>query len=63
MYVFLIDSSFLHPGVDIFPVLAGVVDGRNIWANDIAESVGILESLQDVVGKNLWFSVGVWFRW
>jgi 5-methyltetrahydropteroyltriglutamate--homocysteine methyltransferase len=33
-------------------LFAGVVDGRNIWANDLAESVALLESLESVVGKD-----------
>lgn len=30
---------------------AGVVDGRNIWANDLAASIRILENLENIVGK------------
>ncbi|KAJ0547227.1 putative cobalamin-independent methionine synthase MetE, UROD/MetE-like superfamily [Helianthus annuus] len=30
----------------------GVVDGRNIWANDLAASLKVLESLEAVVGKD-----------
>ncbi|XAR69872.1 5-methyltetrahydropteroyltriglutamate--homocysteine S-methyltransferase [Bertholletia excelsa] len=33
-------------------LFAGVVDGRNIWANDLAASIGILESLEAIVGKD-----------
>eukprot|EP00252_Welwitschia_mirabilis_P004464 TRINITY_DN147_c0_g1_i1.p1 TRINITY_DN147_c0_g1~~TRINITY_DN147_c0_g1_i1.p1 ORF type:complete len:766 (+),score=123.34 TRINITY_DN147_c0_g1_i1:134-2431(+) len=33
-------------------LFAGVVDGRNIWANDLAASIGILENLQNIVGKD-----------
>ncbi|MQM18874.1 hypothetical protein Taro_051873 [Colocasia esculenta] len=33
-------------------LFAGVVDGRNIWANDLAASVSTLESLEAVVGKD-----------
>ncbi|KAI3738447.1 hypothetical protein L2E82_28479 [Cichorium intybus] len=44
----LIKSSF-PSGKYLF---AGVVDGRNIWANDLAESLSILQSLQGVVGKD-----------
>ncbi|CAA6667143.1 unnamed protein product [Spirodela intermedia] len=32
-------------------LFAGVVDGRNIWANDLAASLGILESLEAIVSK------------
>lgn len=31
---------------------AGVVDGRNIWANDLAASLNILQSLESIVGKD-----------
>ena len=30
---------------------AGVVEGRNIWANDLAASVGVVEELQAKLGK------------
>ncbi|XP_047307760.1 5-methyltetrahydropteroyltriglutamate--homocysteine methyltransferase-like [Impatiens glandulifera] len=33
-------------------LFAGVVDGRNIWANDLAASLSVLESLEGVVGKD-----------
>ncbi|XP_021845465.2 5-methyltetrahydropteroyltriglutamate--homocysteine methyltransferase [Spinacia oleracea] len=33
-------------------LFAGVVDGRNIWANDLAASVATLESLESIVGKD-----------
>ncbi|GFP89180.1 5-methyltetrahydropteroyltriglutamate--homocysteine methyltransferase [Phtheirospermum japonicum] len=33
-------------------LFAGVVDGRNIWANDLAASLAILESLEGIVGKD-----------
>lgn len=40
-----------------FPIgkhlFAGVVDGRNIWANDLASSVNILQALESIVGKGL----------
>lgn len=32
-------------------LFAGVVDGRNIWANDLASSLGTLQELEDIVGK------------
>ncbi|XP_076892235.1 5-methyltetrahydropteroyltriglutamate--homocysteine methyltransferase-like [Bidens hawaiensis] len=44
----LIKSSF-PSGKYLF---AGVVDGRNIWANDLAGSLAVLESLEAVVGKD-----------
>jgi 5-methyltetrahydropteroyltriglutamate--homocysteine methyltransferase len=33
-------------------LFAGVVDGRNIWANDLADSLSVLESLKNIVGKD-----------
>ncbi|XP_028799828.1 5-methyltetrahydropteroyltriglutamate--homocysteine methyltransferase 1-like [Neltuma alba] len=36
------------PGKFLF---AGVVDGRNIWANNLASSLSTLQALEDVVGK------------
>lgn len=33
-------------------LFAGVVDGRNIWANDLAASLSTLESLEGIVGKD-----------
>eukprot|EP01018_Ginkgo_biloba_P014148 Gb_31572 [translate_table: standard] len=33
-------------------LFAGVVDGRNIWANDLSESLIILEDLEKTVGKD-----------
>jgi 5-methyltetrahydropteroyltriglutamate--homocysteine methyltransferase len=33
-------------------LFAGVVDGRNIWANDLAASVATLECLEGIVGKD-----------
>lgn len=32
-------------------LFAGVVDGRNIWANDLAASLNTLQSLEGIVGK------------
>ena len=32
-------------------LFAGVVDGRNIWANDLAASLSTLETLEGIVGK------------
>ncbi|CAI0384702.1 unnamed protein product [Linum tenue] len=33
-------------------LFAGVVDGRNIWANDLSSSLSTLESLESIVGKD-----------
>ncbi|KAL2900833.1 5-methyltetrahydropteroyltriglutamate--homocysteine methyltransferase [Bienertia sinuspersici] len=33
-------------------LFAGVVDGRNIWANDLAASLAILQGLESIVGKD-----------
>lgn len=33
-------------------LFAGVVDGRNIWANDLAASLSSLQALEGVVGKD-----------
>ncbi|XP_049402420.1 5-methyltetrahydropteroyltriglutamate--homocysteine methyltransferase [Solanum stenotomum] len=44
----LIKSSF-PSGKYLF---AGVVDGRNIWANDLTASLALLQSLEGVVGKD-----------
>ncbi|TMW90632.1 hypothetical protein EJD97_015451 [Solanum chilense] len=33
-------------------LFAGVVDGRNIWANDLASSLSTLQALENVVGKD-----------
>ncbi|GER44804.1 5-methyltetrahydropteroyltriglutamate--homocysteine methyltransferase [Striga asiatica] len=33
-------------------LFAGVVDGRNIWANDLAASLATLQSLEGIVGKD-----------
>lgn len=34
-------------------LFAGVVDGRNIWANDLAASLSSLQSLEGIVGKGM----------
>lgn len=34
-------------------LFAGVVDGRNIWANDLAASVSTLQALEGIVGKGI----------
>ncbi|KAJ4850264.1 hypothetical protein Tsubulata_044585 [Turnera subulata] len=33
-------------------LFAGVVDGRNIWANDLAASINLLQGLEGIVGKD-----------
>ncbi|KAL6585568.1 hypothetical protein OROMI_002212 [Orobanche minor] len=33
-------------------LFAGLVDGRNIWANDLAASLATLQSLEGIVGKD-----------
>ncbi|XP_020589210.1 5-methyltetrahydropteroyltriglutamate--homocysteine methyltransferase 1 isoform X2 [Phalaenopsis equestris] len=33
-------------------LFAGIVDGRNIWANDLAASLSTLQALEDIVGKD-----------
>ncbi|XP_008778953.1 5-methyltetrahydropteroyltriglutamate--homocysteine methyltransferase 1 [Phoenix dactylifera] len=45
----LIKSSGFPAGKFLF---AGVVDGRNIWANDLAASLSTLQVLEAVVGKD-----------
>ena len=45
----LVKSSF-PAGKYLF---AGVVDGRNIWANDFAASLSTLQELEGVVGKGI----------
>ena len=44
----LIKSAGIPAGKYLF---AGVVDGRNIWADDLAASLSTLQSLEAVVGK------------
>ncbi len=36
-------------------IFAGVVDGRNIWANDLAASLNLVEELQWALGKGIQF--------
>ncbi|VAI00768.1 unnamed protein product [Triticum turgidum subsp. durum] len=45
----LIKSAGIPSGKYLF---AGVVDGRNIWADDLAASLSTLQSLEAVVGKD-----------
>lgn len=44
----LIKSAGFPSGKYLF---AGLVDGRNIWANDLAASLTALNDLESVVGK------------
>jgi hypothetical protein len=44
----LVKSAGFPSGKYLF---AGVVDGRNIWADDLAASLSTLQSLEAVVGK------------
>lgn len=32
----------------------GIVDGRNIWRNDLNESLAVLEKIQEIKGENIW---------
>lgn len=36
-------------------LFAGLVDGRNIWANDLSSSLSTLQSLEGIVGKGIQF--------
>jgi 5-methyltetrahydropteroyltriglutamate--homocysteine methyltransferase len=45
----LVKSAGFPSGKYLF---AGVVDGRNIWADDLAASLSTLQSLETVVGKD-----------
>lgn len=45
-------------------LFAGVVDGRNIWANDLAASLSTLQSLEGIVGKGKYKQCISWkFCW
>ena len=44
-------------------LFAGVVDGRNIWANDLAASFSTLETLEGIVGKGIFFSFSCMHFW
>jgi 5-methyltetrahydropteroyltriglutamate--homocysteine methyltransferase len=44
-------------------LFAGVVDGRNIWANDLAASFSTLETLEGIVGKGNFFSFSCMHFW
>ena len=41
----MIESSLNH-------LFVGVVNSRNIWANDLSASLSVLESLESIVGKD-----------
>nr|GMD55785.1 5-methyltetrahydropteroyltriglutamate--homocysteine methyltransferase [Ipomoea batatas] len=47
-----ISSGSASSGQECGSVFAGVVDGMNIWANDLAGSLSLLESLEGIVGKD-----------
>ncbi|CAK9184640.1 unnamed protein product [Ilex paraguariensis] len=53
---FVCGSKTLDLIKDGFPsgkyLFAGVVDGRNIWANDLATSLHTLQALEGIVGKD-----------
>lgn len=38
-------------------LFAGLVDGRNIWANDLAASLSVLQELESIVGKGILFQI------
>lgn len=44
-------------------LFAGVVDGRNIWANDLVASLNTLKSLEDKVGKGVKFLIAFSRGW
>jgi len=49
-------------------LFAGVVDGRNIWADDFAASLSTLQALEAVVGKGkdasiAYYKVGFSYNW
>lgn len=50
----LIKSAGFPSGKFLF---AGVVDGRNIWANDLAASLSTLQALEATVGKGIWHHI------
>lgn len=47
-------AAKVWPAEKIFS--AGVVNGRNIWANDLSASLTELESLAEKFGQNLWIA-------
>jgi len=36
-------------------LFAGVVDGRNIWANDLGSSLSTLQALEGIVGRGMYY--------
>lgn len=38
-------------------LFAGVVDGRNIWANDLGSSLTTLQGLESIVGRGTPFPI------
>ena len=55
----LVKSAGFPAGKYLF---AGVVDGRNIWADDLAASLSTLQSLEAVVGKGKHQTIYLLFR-
>ena len=50
----------LIPVIDRLPIhkvlSVGIVDGRNIWRNDLAKSLTVLKQAQDRLGDRLWIA-------
>ena len=50
----------LNKILDILPphkiLSVGVVDGRNIWANDLNKTLGLLKKIQEKLGDRLWLA-------
>lgn len=44
-------------------LFAGVVDGRNIWANDLASSLDTLSALEAIVGKGIYHYFSFYCEW
>ncbi|KAF6163439.1 hypothetical protein GIB67_029288 [Kingdonia uniflora] len=47
-----LDSHKLKAFTEAYYLFAGVVDGRNIWANDLEASLTALKTLEGIVGKD-----------
>lgn len=43
-------------------LFAGVVDGRNIWANDLDASLSILQALEGVVMKGDFLKIHLYYK-
>ena len=41
-------------------LFAGLVDGRNIWANDLSASLSTLQALEGIVGKGIQYFCSFW---